>query len=101
MMIGSPLEAYPLPGASKFFSTERDDNLPPPYAAQQAPPSYSFCAPSIALRQPRTRSIPFGSGVTIEWSTDIPQSPDDIMFVTVRISQLGRRQSFDENLPQR
>src|ERR1700712_875501 len=100
-MIGSPLEAHPLPGTSQFFSTEKDDDLPPPYAAQQAPPSYSSSTSSSALRQPRTRSIPFGSGVTIEWSTDVPQSPDDIMFVTVRISQLDRTQSCDVNAPQR
>jgi hypothetical protein len=53
------------------------------------------------MRQPRTRSIPFGSGVTMEWSPDIHQSPDDIILVTVRLHQLGRRESFDENLPQR
>ena len=101
IMTGSPLEAHPLPGTSKFFSTEEDENIPPPYAAQQALPPYSFCPPNNALGQPRTISVPFGSGVTFEWSPVIPQSPDDIIFVTVRINKLGPRQSFDGHLPQR
>jgi hypothetical protein len=102
VMIGcSPLEAYPLPGTLRLFSTEKDENVPPPYAAQQAPPPYSSHIPNNAMRQPRTRSIPFGSGVTMEWSPEIPQSPDDIVLVTVRLHRLGRRGCFDGNLPQR
>lgn len=100
-MIGSPIEAHPLPGTSKFLSTAKDENIPPPYADQQAPPPYDPCASNRALRQPRTRSIPFASGVEMEWSPDIHQSPDDILFVTVRINQLNRRHSSDEDLPQR
>lgn len=87
-MIGcSPLETYPLPGTSR--------------TAQQTPPPYSSPTSNDTLRQPRTRSVPFSSGVTMEWGPDIAQSPDDIILVTVRIHQLGRRGSFEENLPQR
>lgn len=100
-MIGSPVEAHPLPGSSRFFTSEKDYNVPPPYAAQQTPPPYSSSTSNRALSQPCTRSVPFASSVITEWSPNIPRSPDGIIYVTVKINRLDLKQSFDEDLPQR
>lgn len=104
-MIGSPLEADPLPGTSRFYTSQRDAHMPPPYASQQPPPPYPSCTPTpkATIPQPSTRSVPFGHGVTFEWNSALPSSPDDIIIVTVRTNQLGlsRRQSFDDPLPER
>jgi hypothetical protein len=45
--------------------------------------------------------VPFGSGVTFQWNPNRPRSPDDIIIVSVRVNTLGRRQSFDDPLPER
>jgi hypothetical protein len=97
----SPLDAHPLPGTSRFLTTERDLCVPPPYKAQQAPPPYSSDESNTKQTTPSTRSVPFGSNVTFEWSSQKPRSPDDIIIVTVRVNTQGRRQSFDDPLPER
>jgi len=96
-----PLNAYPLPGTSRFLTSERELCAPPPYAAQQAPPPYPPCKENDTTVGPSTRSIPFGPGVTFDWNFKKTRSPDDIIIVTVRINQLGRRDSFDGPLPDR
>lgn len=100
-MISSPLDAHPLPGTSRFLTSERISCLPPPYDAQQTPPPYPSCSSKTVVRRPTTRSFPFGAGVTFEWTHGIPPSPDDIILAMVRINPLGRRQSFDDPLPER
>ena len=96
----SPLNADPLPGTSRFLTSERVLCVPPPYTAQPPPP-YSSSNPEVLTTKLSTRSIPFGSGVTFERPHNTPPSPDDIIIVTVRINQLGRRKSFDDPLPER
>jgi hypothetical protein len=98
---GSPLDAHPLPGTSRFLTTERDLCTPPPYKAQQSPPPYASDESSSNASQLSTRSVPFGSGVTFEWNSNKPRSPEDIIIVTVRVNTQGRRQSFDDPLPER
>ena len=98
---GSPLDAHPRPGTSRFLTTERELCLPPPYKAQQSPPPYDSDEASTNTAQLSTRSVPFGSGVTFEWNSNKPQSPDDIIIVTVRINTQNCRDSFDEALPER
>lgn len=98
---GSPLDAHPLPGTSRFLTSERELCTPPPYKAQQAPPPYTSDESSTRTAQLSTRSVPFASGVTFEWSPNKPRSPDDIIIVSVRVNTLGRRNSFDDPLPER
>lgn len=98
---GSPLDADPLPGTSRFLTTERNLCMPPSYKAQQSPPPYSSDESSTNAPQLSTRSVPFGSGVTFEWNSNKPRSPEDIIIVTVRVNTQGRRQSFDDPLPER
>jgi hypothetical protein len=43
----------------------------------------------------------FGHGVTSEWHSNKPTSPEDIIIVTVQTNQLGRIESFDDPLPER
>lgn len=102
-MIGSPLEAHPLRSSSCRSSVSQNDEIdgPPPYVAQQAPPPYLPRTPSTRTPQPRTKSIPFGTGVSIEWDRTAPPSSEDIIIVTVRVNKLGRRLSFDDPLPER
>ena len=97
----SPLDAHPLPGTSRFLTSERELCKPPPYKAQQPPPPYHSDETSNTPTQPSTRSIPFGSSVTFEWNSNRLRSPDDIIIVTVRVNTLGRRKSFDDPLPER
>jgi hypothetical protein len=97
----SPLDAHPLPGTSRFLTSERELCIPPPYKAQQAPPPYSSHETNGSSTQVSTRSVPFGSSVTFEWDSNKPRSPDDIIIVTVRVNTLGRRQSFNDPLPER
>lgn len=100
-MIASPLNAHPLPGTSRFLTSERDLCRPPSYEAQPNPPPYTSCTSKTVARHPTTRSFPFGAGVTFEWNYSTPRSPNDIILVTVRTNPLGRRQSFDDPLPER
>jgi hypothetical protein len=98
-----PLDADPLPGTSLFFTSERSSCVcvRSPYAAQKTPPPYDSCKSDTAKTQPSTRSVPFGHGVTFEWHSNVPTTPDDIIIVTVQTNALGRRESFDDPLPER
>ncbi|GAB7323381.1 hypothetical protein MBLNU13_g05840t2 [Cladosporium sp. NU13] len=98
---GSPLDAHPLPGTSRFLTTERQLCVPPPYKAQQSPPPYPSDESSTDTAQLSTRSVPFSTGVTFEWNSTKPQSPDDIIIVTVRVNTQNCRESFDDPLPER
>jgi hypothetical protein len=101
MIDHDPLNAHPLPGTSRFLTSERDLCVPPSYTAQQAPPPYPSRNGNDESTQPSTTSVPFGSGVTFKWNPNTPCSLNDITIVTVRVNQLGRRQSFDDPLPER
>jgi hypothetical protein len=97
----SPIDADRMPGTSRFFTSEKSSCVPPPYPDQQAPSPYVPCRSDTAKTQPSTRSVPFGPGVTFEWQPNVPTTPDDIIIITVQTNWLGRRQSFDDPLPER